>query len=165
MRKVWTFSFLLLLSVALCALFTSCATTPKTEYITVTETETQTMTETEYVPMYIDLNDTIKTVIDQRPDNSTYVIRTGKQLKTSWDLMYNSYTYQCAWEAWQAYAELLEDTLYTCRDMCQDPNTIQPTEGVIVEEVQPTSEDVQTPETTITTQWDNTSSLNVPLVG
>ncbi len=124
MRKSCLLLFLVFLLLLSCALFTSCATKPKTEYITVTETEIQTITETEYVPVYVDLNDTIKTVIDQRPDNSQYKILTGKNLKDSWGLMYNSWTYQCVWQAWQAYAELLEDTLYICRDKCADPATL-----------------------------------------
>lgn len=124
MRKLsWKFSLFVFLLLLSCLLFTSCATKPKTEYVTITETVTETVTETEYVPMYFDLNDTIKTVIEQRPDNSLYQIINHNSVKTSWELMANSYTYQCAWEDWQAYAELLEDTLYICRDTCADPAT------------------------------------------
>ena len=124
MRKAWKFSLYVFLLLCLCVLFTSCATKPKTEYINVTETEIQTITETEYVPVYTDLNDTIKTVIEQRPDNSQYVVRAKDQVKTTWDLMANSWAYECAWLDWQAYAELLEDTLYICRDKCADPATL-----------------------------------------
>lgn len=155
MRNLLWKSFLsVLLLLSLCALFTSCATKPKTEYVTVTETEIQTITEIEYVPTYIDLNDTIKTVVDQKPDNSQYKIISGKNLKTSWDLMYNSWIYQCAWQAWQAYAELLEDTLYICRDKCADPATLL--------------EDFNTMQTETTTEPvenSSTQTSEIPVIG
>lgn len=128
MKPSWKYTLFVFLLALLCVLFTSCATKPKKEYVTVTDTETQTITEIEYVPVYIDLNDTIKTVIEQRPDNSQYKVITGDNLKTTWDVMFNSYTYQRAWIDWQAYAKLLEDTLYICRDKCADPATLESTQ-------------------------------------
>ncbi len=136
MKKSCLYTFLLLFFLCLSVLFTSCATKQKTEYVTVTETKIETITETEYVPVYVDLNDTIKTVIEQRPDNSTYIILTGDNVKTIWEVMANSWAYQCAWEDWQAYAELLEETLYICRDKCIDPTT---TVDVNTDSEEPTS--------------------------
>lgn len=152
-KALWKLSLSVLSLLFLCALFTSCATQPKTEYITVTETKVETVTETEYVPVYFDLNDTIKTVVDQKPDNSKYVILTGTNLNV-WGLMANSFTYQTAWEDWQAYAQLLEDTLYICRDKCADPNKNQDAEkpniGIEVkaEEITEPKEPVESTETT-----------------
>lgn len=155
MKKSCLHIFLLSSLLCLCVLFISCATAPKTEYITVTETKTETITETEYVPVYIDLNDTIKTVVDQKPDNSKYVILTGDSVKTIWGVLSNSWAYQCAWEDWQAYALLLEETLYICRDKCIDPSTLLQEQ---VEEVAVP----QTPATPITESSSNNSAITVP---
>lgn len=151
MKLSWKYILSASLLVLLSVLFTSCATKPKTEYITITETEIQTVTETEYVPVYVDLNDTIKTVVDQKPDNSTYVVLTGDQLKTSWDVMYNSWVYQTAWLDWQAYAELLEDTLYICRDKCADPAALTTETTDVIEDTEPI-ETVETAEPKLTTE-------------
>lgn len=124
MKKSWLYIFLLSFFLCLCVLFTSCATKPKTEYITETETKIETITETEYVPVYIDLNDTIKTVIQYRPNNSKYAVKTGTDIKNLFDLMGNSISYMTAWIDWQEYAELLENTLYICRDKCMNPSAI-----------------------------------------
>lgn len=94
-----------LLGLLLCSvLLVSCAT--KTEYVT----------QTEYVPVYIDLTDVVDPVLRFRPDNSTYVIKTGNNLKTTFDVIDNSNQYLKAWEDWQHYANALEGTLIDIRD-------------------------------------------------
>ena len=124
MRKTTCFYILLLLFLlSLCSSLTSCATKPKVEYITTTETVTEVVTETQYVPTYTDLTDTVLAIISLRPDNSQYTVKTDEQLKTVWDVMSNSWSYQCAWEDWQAYAETLEGVLIDIRDTIADPET------------------------------------------
>lgn len=118
MKKCLYFFALLLLS----CLFMSCATKPQAEYITTTETVTETVTETQYVPTYMDLTETVLTIISQRPDNSQYKVKTGDQLKTTLDVLANSWSYQCAWEDWQAYAEGLETVLIDVRNTIADPS-------------------------------------------
>ena len=114
MRKTCISILLSVLLVLLCSLSMGCATTPQIEYVTVKETETVTVTETEYVPVYMDLSETVDPVLALRPDNSTYKVIDKDNLKTSWDVMYNSWVYQNAWLDWQAYAETLEKTLTDC---------------------------------------------------
>lgn len=124
MRRTTCFYILLsLFLLSLCLSLTSCATKPKVEYITTTETVTEVVTETQYVPTYTDLTDTVLTIISQRPDNSQYTVKTDEQLKTVWDVMSNSWSYQCAWEDWQHYAEALEGVLIDVRDTIADPAT------------------------------------------
>ena len=94
-----------LLVLLLCmVLLASCAT--KTEYVT----------QTEYVPVYIDLTDVVGPVLRFRPDNSTYVIKTGNNLKTTFDVIDNANQYLKAWEDWEHYATALEGTLMDIRD-------------------------------------------------
>ena len=123
MRKTTCFYILLsLFLLSLCSSLTSCATKPKVEYITTTETVTEVVTETQYVPTYTDLTDTVLAIISLRPDNSQYTVKTDDQLKTVWDVMANSWSYQCAWEDWQAYAEGLEIVLIDVRNTIADPS-------------------------------------------
>ncbi len=110
-----------LLSLALCLSLMSCATKTKVEYITTTETVTETVTQTEYVPTYTDLTETVKTMFTQRPDNSSYTVKTGAALSL-FDLVKNSISYQSAWLDWQTYAEALEDTLVDIRNSVADPS-------------------------------------------
>lgn len=94
-----------LLGLLLCTvLLASCAT--KMEYVT----------QTEYVPVYIDLTDVVDPVLRFRPDNSTYVIKTGSDIKTTFDIIDNSNQYLKAWEDWEHYATALEGTLMDIRD-------------------------------------------------
>lgn len=96
-----------LLGAFLCTiLLASCATKVRTEYVT----------QTEYVPVYIDLTDVVDPVLRFRPDNSTYVIKTGSDLKTTFDIIDNSNQYLKAWEDWEHYATALEGTLIDIRD-------------------------------------------------
>lgn len=98
-----------LLGLLLCmVLLASCAT--KTEYVT----------QTEYVPVYIDLTDVVDPVLRFRPDNSTYVIKTGSDVKTTFDIIDNSNQYLKAWEDWQHYATALEGTLIDIRDRTKE---------------------------------------------
>lgn len=88
------------------AALTSCATRPQVEYVD----------RTEYVPVYIDLTDVVDPVLRFRPDNSIYTIKTGTNLKTTFDIIDNSNQYLRAWEDWEHYASALEDTLKDIRD-------------------------------------------------
>lgn len=96
-----------LLGLLFCTLLlASCATKVRTEYIT----------QTEYVPVYIDLTDVVDPVLRFRPDNTTYVVKTGNNLKTTFDIIDNSNQYLKAWEDWEHYATALEGTLIDIRD-------------------------------------------------
>lgn len=166
MKSSWKFTLFVFLLVSLCALFTSCATKPKTEYITITETEIQTVTETEYVPVYVDLTETIQTVVDQRPDNSKYSVNL--KAKSTYDILVNSWTYQMAWCDWQAYAELLEDTLYICRDKCSDPATQTTEESAAAETTTDTTVEqtpTETTKKTVETDTNNKANFEVPTIG
>lgn len=115
MRKTTCISILLsVFLLSWCSLFTSCATKPQIEYVTVTETKTETVTETEYVPVYIDLSEIVEPVLSMRPNNANYAVKTGTDIKNLFDLMNNSISYMTAWEDWQNYATALEKTLRKC---------------------------------------------------
>lgn len=88
------------------AALTSCATRTQVEYVD----------RTEYVPVYIDITDVVDPVLRFRPDNSIYEIKTGTNLKTTFDIIDNSNQYLRAWEDWEHYASALEDTLKDIRD-------------------------------------------------
>ncbi len=123
MKKTCMCTLLSVLLVSWCCLSMGCASTPKT--VTVTETVTEVVTETEYVPVYMDLSETIDPVLSLRPDNSKITIKTNP--KTTFDLLYNSWSYQSAWEKWQVYAETLEQTLRDCVEIASgksETNTI-----------------------------------------
>ena len=91
---------LFILSALLCFLCISCSTT-KAEEVP--------------VPVEIDLTDVIDPVLMQRPDNSTLVIHPGPIFELI-DVVENSATYLYAWEMWEDYATLLEDTLISVKD-------------------------------------------------
>lgn len=88
------------------AALTSCATKTQVEYVD----------RTEYVPVYIDITDVVDPVLRFRPDNSIYEVKTGTNLKTTFDIIDNSNQYLRAWEDWEHYASALEDTLKDIRD-------------------------------------------------
>lgn len=156
MKRLCMCTLLSVLLVSWCCLCMGCASTPKT--VTVTETKIETITETEYVPVYVDLNDTIKFVIEQRPDNSKMTVKANA--KNTFDILVNSWSYQSAWLNWQSYAELLEKTLYTCRDMCKDPNS--ETEDVVIENTTTTPQtEIEKSDTSITTPNGNNFELLV----
>lgn len=92
------------------AVLTSCATKTQVEYID----------RTEYVPVYIDITDVVDPVLRFRPDNSIYEIKTGTNLKTTFDIIDNSNLYLRAWEDWEHYASALEDTLKDIRDRTKE---------------------------------------------
>lgn len=106
MKRFYNALFGLLLCTIL--LLASCAT--KTEYVT----------QTEYVPVYIDLTDVVDSVLRFRPDNATYVVKTGNNLKTTFDIIDNSNQYLKAWEDWEHYATALEGTLIDIRDRTKE---------------------------------------------
>lgn len=118
----WLSIFLSVLLLSVCTLFTGCSTASQIKSINTTETITETVTETEYQPTFLDLTEIVLLAVSQRPDNSQYKVITGENLKTTWDLMHNSWNYQCAWEDWQAYAESLEEVLLQIRSVCADPS-------------------------------------------
>ncbi len=111
----------LFLCLLLCSLCISCAT-KQAEVITVTETVTEAVVQTEYIPTYTDLTQPVLAILNQRPNNAEYTVITGENLKTTWDLMHNSWSYQCAWEDWQSYAETLEEFLVSVRNQIADPS-------------------------------------------
>ena len=95
--KKWAFFFSCLV---LCCLAVSCAT--RTEYESV-EVKVP-------VPVEIDIKDIVNPVLEQRPDNSQFVIHTTEPLRI-WEQLENGATYFYAWEMWQKYAESLEQTI------------------------------------------------------
>ena len=72
-------------------------------------------TKTEAVPVEIDLTDVVDPVLLQRPDNSILQIHPGPIFELI-DVVENSATYLYAWEMWEDYATLLENTLISVKD-------------------------------------------------
>lgn len=56
----------------------------------------------------IDLQDVVRPVLEQRPDNATLEVYATTDI---WSTIHNMNTYFHAWEMWQGYAESLEDTI------------------------------------------------------
>lgn len=57
----------------------------------------------------MDLSPMINPVLQLKPDNSQFVIKTD--IVDVYDVVENSTQYLLAWELWQGYAEALETTL------------------------------------------------------
>ena len=76
-------------------------------------TEPEVITEYVYVePARIDLTDDLTLLFDARPNNAEQMkIIPHDQVKTSWELMWNSNEYFMAWERWEDYATGLEGYL------------------------------------------------------
>lgn len=63
----------------------------------------------------LDLTSIIDPILLQRPDNSTITVKAGPILELA-DVVSNSAQYLKAWELWENYADMLENTLMTVRD-------------------------------------------------
>lgn len=76
-------------------------------------------TKTEYVYVKTDISDVVEPVLAQRPDNSVLKINNDQILQLV-DVIENSEQYMYAWEMWENYAVLLEDTLVSVKDRLAD---------------------------------------------
>lgn len=89
--KGWKVFFCLSLVLLLCFTFSSCRTT------------------TEYVPLKVDITDVVDPVLQQRPDNTKITVKAD--IQSLEDILENSAAYFYAWEAWESYADALEQTI------------------------------------------------------
>ena len=71
---------------------------------------TKTVTEYEYVKVPVEIKDVVEPAFLLRPDNSKLDIH--KDVKTTFDIVYNSSQYLDAWMNWQTYAEALEEVIH-----------------------------------------------------